>query len=96
VRDLSKATPTQAWCAKDGTILAKAYKGKRGALYIAFIHRFPDGRPYYRDFRDMRMSQLTEAARMIGDYLSEEKIEQRAAELTLDLIYAELNRRLTK
>ncbi|HEY6018675.1 MAG TPA: hypothetical protein VIY48_01940 [Candidatus Paceibacterota bacterium] len=96
MRDLSKTKVTAEWAAKDGTIIMQLHKGKRGAEYISFIHRFPDGKPYYRDFRDMRMSQLTEAARMIGDYLTEEKVEQRVAEIALDLIYAELNRRLTK
>jgi hypothetical protein len=96
VRDLSKAKRVLAWHPKLGVALLIKYIGKRDAVYYGFIHRFPDNKPYYRDLRDMRMNQLTEAARMIGDYLTEGKIEQRPAEEILDLIYAELNRRLTK
>lgn len=80
-------------------------EGKRGCKYVCFMIKVPkflpgtisDTKTYApRDLRDLRMSALTDAAKLIGDYLTEGKVEQQTAELALDLIYSELNRRLNR
>jgi hypothetical protein len=97
MRDLTKCKIVKSWYpSTGGSAICQLYQGKKGAQYIGFVHRFPDGRPYYRDFRDMRQTQIVEAIRMIGDYLTEGKVAQSTAEIVLDLLYAELNRRMVK
>ncbi len=98
MRDLSKAQISTRWYATTGEEICRVYKGKRGAFYIAFAVTYPGapGLTSWRDFRDMRQPQLTAAARMVGEYLGENKIGQDAAEKVLDMIYRELNRRLNK
>lgn len=72
-------------------------RGKRGAIYTCFMVQIPGTRFLTpRDLRDMRQTQLTEAARYVGDLLSENRVKQEVAEKILDLIYSELNRRLFK
>lgn len=96
MRDLTKCKITKSWYSTVGEAICRLYEGKRGAQYIGFIHRMADNSPYYRDFRDMRRTQIIEAIRMIGDYLSQDKVAQSTAEIVLDLLYAELNRRMNK
>lgn len=101
MRDFSKAKETNSLTTKTGVSILKIFKGKRGGLYCAFRVTFeagfpgrpPINRERYVDFRDMNRRELANCARQVGDYLTENILEQHIAEKILDLIYSELNKR---
>lgn len=105
MRDLSKTKLEARWSTEDGTPLMQIRRGKRGAGYICFMievpgqgsapGQLPIQKTYVpRDFRDLTANNLKLCAQQIAEYLEAGRVKQEVAEKSLDLIYAELNRRL--